>query len=172
MKQLPVAAKALSLLFAAVFLTACAGNSKEQQEAERIAAEAEAARIAAQEAAAAQAAELERTRMMAMDAGNVFFFDFDSYTLKPEAIAALDAHIAYLALTEDGVRLEGHTDERGTREYNMALGERRANAVRDYMIVNGIADSRIETVSYGEERPLSYGSGEANWSQNRRVELK
>ena len=70
------------------------------------------------------------------------------------------------------VRLEGHTDERGTREYNMALGERRANAVRDFMVANGIAGSRIETVSYGEERPVAYGSGESNWSQNRRVELK
>ena len=59
------------------------------------------------------------------------------------------------------VRLEGHTDERGTREYNLALGERRANAVRDYMVANGISSLRIETVSYGEERPVAYGSGEA-----------
>ena len=70
------------------------------------------------------------------------------------------------------MRLEGHTDERGTREYNMALGERRANAVRDYMVANGIASYRIESVSYGEERPVAYGSGESNWAQNRRVELK
>ena len=104
--------------------------------------------------------------------GSVFYFDFDSYTLKPEAQQALDAHIALLSTNDDSVRLEGHTDERGSREYNMALGERRANAVRDYMVVNGIANYRIETVSYGEEQPQAYGSGETNWSQNRRVELK
>ncbi|AQA19991.1 peptidoglycan-associated lipoprotein [Halioglobus japonicus] len=172
MKQLPVAGKAITLLFAAAFLAACSGNSKEQEEAAAAAAAAEAARIAEQEALAAQQAEQQRFRDAAIAAGSVFFFDYDSYTLKPEAIAALDAHISYLAGNNETVRLEGHTDERGTREYNMALGERRANAVRDYMVVNGVAGSRIETVSYGEERPNAYGSGEANWSQNRRVELK
>ena len=70
------------------------------------------------------------------------------------------------------MRLEGHTDERGTREYNMALGERRANSVRDYMVANGISSMRIESISFGEERPIAYGSGEANWAENRRVELK
>ena len=104
--------------------------------------------------------------------GNVFYFDYDSSTLKPQAQAALDAHIALLRTNDRSVRLEGHTDERGTREYNMALGERRANTVRDYMVVNGIPSFRIETVSYGEEQPIAYGSSEANWSQNRRVELK
>jgi peptidoglycan-associated lipoprotein len=172
MKHLPVAGKAITLLFAAAFLAACSGNSKEQEEAAAAAAAAEAARIAEQQAIAAQQAEQQRFRDAAIAAGSVFFFDYDSYTLKPEALAALDAHISYLAGNDDAVRLEGHTDERGTREYNMALGERRANAVRDYMVVNGVSGTRIETVSYGEERPNAYGSGEANWSQNRRVELK
>ena len=76
-----------------------------------------------------------------------------------------------LATSNNAIRLEGHTDERGTREYNLALGERRANSVRDYMVLNGIADYRIESISYGEERPIAYGSGEANWAKNRRVEL-
>ena len=103
--------------------------------------------------------------------GNVFYFAYDSSNLTPEAIAALDAHIAVLKSSNSTVRLEGHTDERGTREYNLALGERRANSVRDYMVVRGIANYRIEAVSYGEERPIGYGSGESNWAQNRRVEL-
>ncbi len=77
-----------------------------------------------------------------------------------------------LQRTDRNVRLEGHTDERGTREYNIALGERRANSVRDYMVANGIGSYRIESVSYGEERPVAYGSSESSWSQNRRVELK
>ena len=84
----------------------------------------------------------------------------------------VDAHIAALLGNNDSVRLEGHTDERGTREYNLALGERRANAVRDYMVANGVPSYRIETISYGEENPVAYGSGESNWQQNRRVELK
>ena len=170
MKHLPVAGKAITLLFTAVFLVACSSSAKKEEEAAASAAEAAAA---AQQAAAAQAAE-EQRRLdeEAASFGNVFYFDFDSSNLRPEAIDALNAHIAALQGNDRKVRLEGHTDERGTREYNMALGERRANAVRDYMVVNGIASFRIETVSYGEERPVAYGSGESNWSQNRRVELK
>ena len=105
-------------------------------------------------------------------AGNVVYFDFDKSTLRSETRRVLDAHIAVLKTNNHKVRLEGHTDERGTREYNMALGERRAKAVADYMSVNGIASYRIETVSYGEERPVAIGSGEANWQRNRRVEIK
>jgi peptidoglycan-associated lipoprotein len=173
MKHLPVAGKAITLLFTVALLAACSGSSKKEEEAAAAAA-AEAARQAEASAAAAAAAQAEQKSRYdaAMAAGSVFYFDFDSYTLKPEALAALDSHIGYLSSNDQTVRLEGHTDERGTREYNMALGERRANAVRDYMVVNGIASYRIETVSYGEERPIAYGSGEANWSQNRRVELK
>lgn len=173
MMHLPVAGKAITLVFTAALLAACSGSSKKDEEAAAAAAAAEAARQAeAQAAAAAAQAEQKARYDAAMAAGSVFYFDFDSYTLKPEAIDALDAHITYLSGNDQTVRLEGHTDERGTREYNMALGERRANAVRDYMVVNGIQSYRIETVSYGEERPIAYGSGEANWSQNRRVELK
>ncbi len=175
MKNLSVASKALTLLLVAVFLTACSGNKeKEMAEAEaaRQAAEAEQARIVAEEQAAATQAMMVELEQAAAAAGNVFLFAFDSYTLSAEATAALDAHVALLKTNDRRVRLEGHTDERGTREYNMALGERRGNAVRDYLTVNGIASYRIETVSYGEEQPIAYGSGEANWSQNRRVELK
>ena len=173
MRQLPVAGKAITVLFAAALLAACSGSSKKEEEAAAAAAAAaEAARQAEAQAAAAAQAEQRARYDAAAAAGSVFYFEFDSYTLRPEAIEALDAHIAYLSGNDQTVRLEGHTDERGTREYNMALGERRANAVRDYMVVNGVASYRIETVSYGEERPVAYGSGEANWSQNRRVELK
>lgn len=173
MKHLPFAAKAITLLFTAALLVACSGSSKkEEEEAAAAAAAAEAARAAEQQAASAAAAEQQRLRDAAASYGTVFYFDFDSYTLKPEALDALNAHIAALQANNASVRLEGHTDERGTREYNMALGERRANAVRDYMVVNGVATHRIETVSYGEERAIAYGSGESNWSQNRRVELK
>jgi peptidoglycan-associated lipoprotein len=180
MKQYPVAGKVLSILFATAFLAACSGNTKEDEAAAAAAAEAAAAEAAAAEAAreaerraqAEASAAQRQLEQAAMSAGTVFYFDFDSSNLKPAAQMALDAHIALLKTNDRSVRLEGHTDERGTRDYNMALGERRANAVRDYMVVNGIASYRIETVSYGEEQPVAYGSGEANWSQNRRVELK
>lgn len=173
MKHLPVAGKAITLLFTASLLAACSGSSKkEEEEAAAAAAAAAAAQQEQQAAASAAAAEQQRLRDAAAAYGNVFYFDYDSYNLTPDAVSALDAHISALQGSEATVRLEGHTDERGTREYNMALGERRANAVRDYMVVNGVSSYRIETVSYGEERPIAYGSGESNWSQNRRVELK
>ena len=102
----------------------------------------------------------------------VFYFDFDKATLRPEARAALQAHAANLRSNPKHIRLEGHTDERGTREYNMALGERRGNAVRDFLVVNGVDSNLIEVISYGEERPAAIGSDEASWALNRRVELK
>ncbi|MFV0477165.1 MAG: peptidoglycan-associated lipoprotein Pal [Parahaliea sp.] len=174
MKHVPVVGKLLTLLFTAIFLTACGGSDTQDDTA---AAEAEAAaRRAAEQAEAGRRAQAEQAQQTLIEevqrVGNIFYFEFDSSTLKPEAQAALDAHIALLKTNDRNVRLEGHTDERGTREYNMALGERRANAVRDYMVVNGIPNYRIESISYGEEKPIAYGSGESNWSQNRRVELK
>jgi peptidoglycan-associated lipoprotein len=174
MKVLPVAAKATSLIFAALFLVAC--SNTDTSDADAAAAEAAAAEAAAAEAAAAEAAEAAAAQQALEEAaeavGTVFYFEFDSSALTDSARAAVDAHIAALLGNDASVRLEGHTDERGTREYNLALGERRANAVRDYMVANGVPSYRIETISYGEENPAAYGSGESNWQQNRRVELK
>lgn len=173
-----LAGKALTLVFTAALLVACSGADQkaEEEAAAAAAAQAAAAAAAARDDQRRQEAEMaeeqRRLEQVAMRAGTVFYFDFDSSELKPAAQDALDAHIALLKTNDRSVRLEGHTDERGTRDYNMALGERRANAVRDYMVVNGVASYRIETISYGEEQPVAYGSGESNWSQNRRVELK
>lgn len=102
----------------------------------------------------------------------VFYFDFDQSILTPSVRAALTAHAERLKSSPRSIRLEGHADERGTREYNMALGERRANAVRDFLMLHGVRSSLIETVSYGEEYPLAQGSSESSWAKNRRVELK
>src|SRR5690606_460412 len=102
---------------------------------------------------------------------NVVYFGFDQSTLTPESRSLLLAHAERLRGASASVRLEGHADERGSREYNMALGERRANAVRDFLVVQGINASSLEVVSYGEERPAVSGSGEASWNQNRRVEV-
>lgn len=101
-----------------------------------------------------------------------FYFEYDSSDLTAEAMRALDIHARDLQSSGARVALEGHADERGTREYNMALGERRAKAVQRYLVLQGVSPAQLEAVSYGEERPAVSGSGEASWAQNRRVELR
>jgi peptidoglycan-associated lipoprotein len=102
----------------------------------------------------------------------IIYFDFDSSQLRPDAEALLQAHAAYLGGNPGMiVRLEGHADERGSREYNLALGERRANAAKRMLVILGVAESQMTTLSYGEEMPLSFGHNEGSWQQNRRVEI-
>lgn len=108
----------------------------------------------------------------ALRAITTFYFEYDSSDLKPEAMRALDVHARDLKGNGARVVLEGHADERGTREYNMALGERRAKAVQRYLVLQGVAQGQLELVSYGEERPVAMGSDEQSWAQNRRVELR
>lgn len=101
-----------------------------------------------------------------------FYFDFDQAVIKPQALDDLNTHAEYLMANPNiDVRLEGHADERGTREYNMALGERRAKAVERYLTLQGVAPSQLEVISYGEEQPAMLGHFEAAWSKNRRVEM-
>jgi len=102
----------------------------------------------------------------------VVYFDFDSSAISSEARAIIEAHGKYLAGNPGiSIVLEGHADERGTREYNIALGERRANAVRQLIMLLGSASRQLQTVSYGEEQPAAMGHGESAWQLNRRVEL-
>ncbi len=102
----------------------------------------------------------------------VIYFDFDQSEIRPEYNEVLAAHGAYLAANGGGLlRLEGHADETGSREYNIGLGERRAQAVRRALLLQGAAASQLTTVSYGEERPAVFGSDEESYSLNRRVEL-
>jgi len=102
----------------------------------------------------------------------VIYFDFDSYEVLPEYRELVRAHAGYIAThSEVRVTLEGHTDDRGSREYNIALGERRAEAVRRLMNVNGVARPQVRSVSYGEERPAALGESDLARSQNRRVEI-
>lgn len=122
-----------------------------------------AGRVEAAGSAAALAQELEQV-------GDTVYFEFDEYTLSPEGRVVVERQAALLAASPAfGVRINGHTDERGTREYNLALGDRRANAVRDYLIALGVESSRIDTVSYGEERPAVLGSTDGAWARNRRA---
>lgn len=103
--------------------------------------------------------------------GRTVYFGFDQYTLSSDSQSILDSNIAKLRNGSQQIRVEGHADERGTREYNLALGERRANAVVQYLVANGVAKSRLETISYGKERPADPGHDESAWAKNRRVEL-
>lgn len=180
--------RAVAVVLLAALVSACSSNAAKEEAAAQVAAERAAAeQAAATEAAAAEQRAAEKQKAMriaekreekrglmdaASAAGSVFYFDYDSSSLSDDARAAIDAHVALMMADGGNLRLEGHTDERGTREYNLALGERRANAVRDYMVASGVPGYRVETISYGEENPVAYGSGESSWSKNRRVEIK
>jgi peptidoglycan-associated lipoprotein len=102
----------------------------------------------------------------------VIYFGFDRSEIRPEFKDILNAHAAYLvANPQASIVLEGHCDERGTVEYNLALGERRANTVKRYLVVQGVNPSQLESVSFGEERPAMVGSDDSAWSKNRRTEI-
>jgi peptidoglycan-associated lipoprotein len=105
-------------------------------------------------------------------AKRIIYFDFDSSEIKGEGPGVVAAHARYLVANPTvRVRLEGHTDERGSREYNIGLGERRAQAVRRALLLQGATETQLSTVSYGAERPAAAGSNETAWAQNRRVEI-
>ncbi len=100
------------------------------------------------------------------------YFDFDKYDLRSDARATLAANAEWLkSNTSWRILIEGHCDERGTNEYNMALGDRRANSARNYLISAGVSPARVRTISYGEERPAAPGHDEASWARNRRAEF-
>ena len=102
----------------------------------------------------------------------IVYFDFDSYVIKSEYQSVLDAHARYIkAVPGRKVSLEGHTDERGGREYNLALGQKRAEAVRRSLGLLGVSDNQMEAVSFGKEKPAAQGHGDDAHAQNRRVEL-
>ncbi len=105
-----------------------------------------------------------------MSGSDVIYFDTDKYDIDSQDAAALRQQAQYL-LQYANIRatIEGHCDERGTREYNLALGERRANAAKNYLVSLGVPAARLTTISYGKERPVALGSDEAAWAQNRRA---
>ena len=106
------------------------------------------------------------------NAAKVIYFDYDSYIVKPEFQAVIEAHAQFLKSSPRArVSLEGHTDERGSREYNLALGQKRADAVRQSLTLLGVSAAQIESVSFGEEKPAVAGSDEAAYAKNRRAEF-
>ncbi len=114
----------------------------------------------------------QQQALAALKTRSIVYFTYDSSEIRPEYLEVVAAHAAFLAKYPNAkVRLEGHADERGSREYNIGLGERRAQAVRRALQLQGATEAQIATVSYGEERPAVPGSDEAAYAQNRRVEI-
>jgi peptidoglycan-associated lipoprotein len=152
---------------------ATAAEEVESQQA----AEDEAARRAAEEARMreqrAEAAMMsEEARRRAFE-GDSIHFDFDKYVLTPKSMMILDEKAMYLREhPEVRVLVEGHCDERGTNEYNLALGDRRANSAKSYLIKSGVSESRITTISYGEEQPQCMQHAESCWWRNRRAQFQ
>ncbi len=170
-------ASKFTLIFIALFsLAACSSTG---EEAEEVVAETESgidattrrtAELEAEARARAAAAEA-RIAQAALDT-KIFYFDFDVSEFRQADRDVLTYHARDLAANSSKrIRLEGHADERGTREYNLALGERRATGIQNYLIVNGASRSQIEIVSYGEERPADRGTNDSAYQQNRRVEI-
>jgi peptidoglycan-associated lipoprotein len=180
--------KVLGLTFGAVLMTACASNSdlaegdemqpldaaaQETAAVQETVSDVETMGIEAQAVTGEQMDTAANEAQAALMEATVFYFDFDKTTIKADSKNALIAHSQYLAANSSArVVLEGHADERGTVEYNLALAERRALSVGRFLQANGAASSQIETVSFGEERPALMGHNESSWSMNRRVEIK
>lgn len=178
--------KSLMIVLPLVTLAACkSGPSDAEIEAEaNRAAEVAAQQVADQKAAAeaeakrvelAKAAEMDRLKALAADekaklvSQNVVYFDFDRASVKSDFHSVLDMHAAFLVKNPDqSIVIEGHCDNRGTPEYNIALGERRAKSVETYLMNAGVSSSQVSVVSYGEEKPAVQGGSEYAFAQNRR----
>lgn len=168
--------KTAALALALVGLAACSstGDTEETTPIAQQTGESDAARAARleQERLERERQEQQRREQAALNT-TVFYFDFDVAEFLPQDRETLIVHARNLAANPNRrIRLEGHADERGTREYNLALGERRSNSIRDFLIVNGASRNQLETVSYGEERPAVRGQTEDAYRQNRRVEIQ
>jgi peptidoglycan-associated lipoprotein len=173
--------QAFAVTVLAISLAACTKPKQVQPEAPAPAAAAQGGATtsglgsdasAANAAGAASAPTAQQQALAALTSKSIIYFAYDSSEIRPEYVEVVAAHAAYLAKYPAArVRLEGHTDERGSREYNIGLGERRAQAVRKALMLQGVGESQLTTVSYGEERPAADGSDEAAYTQNRRVEI-
>ena len=185
MKQNPFINKLYLLGLAAIFVTACATTQETSipDESSQTGAivEGSGTMIISEDDVGASASAITDEQLSAREmleqsdsilANRTIYFEFDSDALSDESRSILEAHGAFIG--ENGeveVRLEGHADERGSREYNIALGDRRAQSVRRVLLLQGASTDQIDTVSYGEEQPAMPGHTEEAWAENRRVEL-
>jgi len=162
--------KILSVLAAVALVSACETASEEKAMSSGSgASQGSAATTAAPMAKEAMGIKPGSQQDLVVNVGDRVFFDFDKFNVRPDQRSTLDKQVAWMKANPSvTVVVEGHCDERGTREYNLALGERRANAVKDYMAASGVNPERIQVISYGKERPVALGSTDEAWSQNRR----
>ena len=165
----------LAICAVAFLFTACetasnvAGDSASGSSSSSASGSASGSATASASSSSTTATQMSDAEKLAQ-VGNTVYFGFDSSELAGEAQATLDRQAAFLNVNPTMVVIiEGHADERGTREYNLALGDRRAVAVRDYLLAKGLNAARVRTVSYGKERPAVSGSNEEAWAKNRRA---
>jgi len=168
----------LALLSVAFLATGCATKIKQEPVAPSAAELNAMSSTSAGVGSSATTMPLETTPRSPLDDPSsplyrkVVYFDYDTAELQPQYTDLLRVHAGYLYQTPGAsVTLEGHTDERGTREYNLALGDRRADAVKRFLVAEGVPAEKLTTLSYGEERPADPGHNEQSWALNRRVEL-
>ena len=158
----------LAIVAATFLLAACETASQVSGDSASTSASNTASSSAASSSSSAPSGKTSAEKLAQV--GDTVNFDFDSAELTVSARSTLNRQSAFLSVNPDlMIVIEGHADERGTREYNLALGERRATAVRDYLVAKGINSARVRTVSYGKERPAVSGSDEAAWAKNRRA---
>jgi peptidoglycan-associated lipoprotein len=165
----------LWILALTAVISACSSGVKlnEVPVEDKAASSNEATTAPAQSSVAPVVSSTNESQSIAPAGVNVIYFDYDSYTLKPEARAVLERNAAHLQANKKfKVQLEGHTDERGGREYNLALGQKRAETVRRALTLLGVSDAQLEAVSFGKEKPAANGSDEVAFAKNRRVEIK
>lgn len=151
---------AIACVAAGLFMSGCAKKEQVVQPATKPASQS------------SQTMQSGQTSTASKPSTNSVYFAFDKSALDSAALSTLNANAAWLnANTKVDITVEGNCDQRGTREYNLALGQRRANAVRDYLTQHGVSASRIKTISFGKERPRCKGTGEACYAQNRRADI-
>ena len=164
----------LALVVLSASLAACTKPKQTKPDAQATAAQTDAASTSGIDQGQVSSGTLtpQQQALAQLKTKNIVYFDYDSSGIPPEYLPVVTANAAYLVKYPTArVRLEGNTDERGTREYNIGLGERRAQVVRNALLAQGVASAQITTVSYGEERPAVEGHDEAAYAQNRRVEF-
>lgn len=168
--------RSLWILALTAALAACSSGVKLNEvpvEDKNASVAANASADAAQSSVAAVVGGKAGTQGVAPAGVNVVYFDYDSFALKPEARAVLERNAAHLQANKQfKVQLEGHTDDRGGREYNLALGQKRAETVRRALTLLGVSDAQVEAVSFGKEKPAASGADDAAYAKNRRVEIK
>lgn len=171
--------KILSILFFSAVLAGCASGVKldevpvEDKSASSLRANAQGLGSSAQNTVTTVMNEKSANGIGPVGVEHVVFFDYDSFVVRADARPVIENHARFLqANKQRKANLEGHTDERGGREYNLALGQKRAEAVRQALALLGVPDSQLEAVSYGKEKPAAQGSSEVDLAKNRRVEIR